>query len=177
MYHPCNQNLRRTVSGCGGRFNKESTCLVPCIEFVIVQIFQKLFLFRSLFKLLILSHHQFDTLHQNINRKHSLCRRVFKSIFSLFHQYPDNPKLPREYFIFFSRHSNSCFTKTTGVIFSIQIGIEKFLVLEKFSMGEVSFCVPCNSVFTVLSFQEVLLFSLLFQTGLPQPLQARIPPS
>ena len=34
--------------------------------------------FRSIFKLLILSHHQFGVRHQNLNRKHSTCTRVFK---------------------------------------------------------------------------------------------------
>ena len=36
-----------------------------------------LFWFRSIFKLSILSHNLFAFLHQNLNRKHRTCRRLF----------------------------------------------------------------------------------------------------
>ena len=55
--------------------------------------------FRSIFKVLILSHHQFDFLHQNVNRKHNTCRQVFKlknHCFLLFHQFSDSPKIPKK---------------------------------------------------------------------------------
>ena len=35
-----------------------------------------LILFRSTFKISFLSHHQFNFLHQNLNRKHGTCRQV-----------------------------------------------------------------------------------------------------
>ena len=56
------------------------------------------------------------------------------------------------------------------------VGIEKILDVERFSIGELSICVPCISVLTVRNFQEVLFFSLHFQIWTPQPLQVRIPP-
>ena len=116
--------------------------------------------FRSVFKLLILSHHQLDFPHQNFNRKHSTCRRVFNSNFIAFlHQFPDSPKLPKKRCVFnFSRYSNSYFTKTTGFISSIRVGIQEILVVDRFSMGEFSVHVLCISVLTLRLFQEMLLF-------------------
>ena len=45
------------------------------------------------------------------------------------------------------------FTKTTGFICSIIVGIENILSGEIFPMGELSICVPCFSVLTVRTFQ------------------------
>ena len=48
-------------------------------------------------------------------------------------------KFQRKHFNFIiSRFSNSYFTKTTGFIFSIMVGIENCLAVEKFSMAHLS---------------------------------------
>ena len=81
-------------------------------------------------------------------------------------------KFQRKPFDFnFSRYSNSYFTKTTVFFSSIRVGIENFLVVEKFSMGELSICAPCIRVLTVRKLQKVLFsfISLNIQTCNLQP--------
>ena len=74
----------------------------------------------------------------------------------------------RHFAFIFSRYSNSFLTKTTGVISSIRVDIQNFLVVEEFLMGEVTTCVPGISVLTVRNVQEMLLllirlaFKLIF---------------
>ena len=122
-----------------------------------------LFWFRSKFKLLFLSLRHFDFLYQNLNRKHSTYERVYgKRIILFFSCYSvlivRNLEIENLNFNF-SRCSNSYFTKTTGFSWSIRVGIENVLVLERLPVGQLSICVTWISGLTVQNFHEVLLFS------------------
>ena len=158
----------------------------PCIGFVSVQIFQRFpfFLFRSIFKLVILSHYKFNILHQNFKRKHSTCRRVLDQKIVIFIpciRIVIVRKLRRKLFNFiFSRFStfNIIFHQNDRLYIFHQGRHENFLVVENFSRGGFLVCVPCISILAIRNFQKVplLFISLNFQACIPQRSQVRIPP-
>ena len=59
-------------------------------------------------------------------------------------------------FFNFSQYSNSCFPRATGFIPTVRVGIEIFLFVEKFWMGEMSIRVPYIRILTVRNYQKVL---------------------
>ena len=94
---------------------------------------------------------------------------------SLSQPLPDSPKNPKETWISSFLGFQTHILPKLRFIFSIRVGIENFQVVESFSIGELSICVPCIGVPTVRNFQEVLLFiSLNLQTCFPLSQQVRI---
>ena len=71
------------------------------------------------------------------------------------------------------------FTKTTGFIYSIRVGLKTILSVEVFFERELSICLTCITVLTIRNIQKVLpLYILLnFRNCIPQPLQGQIPQS
>ena len=104
-----------------------------------------------------LSHQKFDFIYQDHNRTQSTCRRVINEnviVFLPFIRILIVRNFQRKHFNF-SRYSNLSFTKTTRFISPIRVNIESFLVIENFSMAELSICSPCISVPTVRNFRKV----------------------
>ena len=179
------QDPHRKIPVCVGQCKQQFFNLIQAADLWQSEFSKICFLiwFRSVFKLLFLSHGQFDFLHRKHNWKHSTCRRVFnwKSIIVhwcisilLVHKF-----LEKHCVFIFSGFSDSYLAKTTSFVSSIRVVIENFLVLEDFLMGELSIGVPCISVLTVRNFQEMLLCfnSFIFQTCITQLPQVRNPPS
>ena len=179
-YDSSNQSLHRTFLVCGEQFNRETFCFHPCIGFVTGQLFQNgaFFWIRSIFKLLLLSYHQFTFLHRKIDEKQSTFRRVFNIKFVLFLSGITIlivGNFQRKHFIvIFSGYSNSYSTKTTGFIPTIGVGIKKIQnssCEEVFDRKTFDLC-SVYQCFDSPNFPRSANFfiSLLFQTGIPQPL-------
>ena len=111
------------------------------------------------------------------SRSQSKTEHLYKSFqpklhcLSFFVRFLMSQKVLEKPFIFcFPRYSNPILSKTAGVISSIRVGRDSFLVLESYSMGELSICVRCIRVLLVLNYQKSLfkLTSLDIQTCIPQ---------
>ena len=153
-YGSINQSLHRTISVCEGRIEEPTFCFDPFNRIVTVEIFQKLLVILiSLILQICNSQPPPVRLSRSTiqSKKQNLWINILLEIpcFSLLFQVRDSPKIPMKRFSFyFSRCSISYFTKVTGFI--LRSGQHRnVLVVENFSMGDLSSSIPCITVLTV----------------------------
>ena len=136
-----------------------------------------LYKYRSIFTLLIPNYYKIDFLIRiSIETQHLFSLKII--VFLVFIRTLTVRKTPKNHSILFFQKSNPCFTKTTGFISYIKVGIQNFLIVENFLIGELSICVHCARVLRVRNFQKVLILFIMheIQTCIPRPLQNQIPP-
>ena len=146
---------------------KRLSSFIPCIRIVSIQIFQKVLFILILLDIQTLNSEP-PPVRFSLSKSQSKTQQLLTSIqleisvflscicISIvwyFH---------RKLFTFFW-FSNSYFTKTKGFISSISVGIETMLDVERFSIEDLSTCVPCISALTVGNFQEKLFFRSVYK--------------
>ena len=154
-YGSINQSLHRTISVCEGRIEEPTFCFDPFNRIVTVEIFQKLLVILiSLILQICNSQPPPVRLSRSTiqSKKQNLWINILLEIpcFSLLFQVRDSPKIPMKRFSFYFLSMFNLLLHQSYRLYPFdQVSIENVLVVENFSMGDLSSSIPCITVLTV----------------------------